>query len=46
MMQVEVTRCRQELPFVNGLFTEAKCTKSTEHLQHDTIKQKPSKVPK
>ncbi len=37
MMQVNVTGCKQELALMNALFTEAKCTKSTHHLQHDTI---------
>lgn len=38
-MQVEVTRYRQELAFINGYFTEAKCTKCTQHLQCDTLKE-------
>lgn len=44
-MQDYVTRCRQ-LAFVNGLFTEAKCIKSTSHLKNNVIKEKSSKVAK
>lgn len=29
-MQENVTRCRQKLAFVNGLFTEAKCSLKVE----------------
>lgn len=42
MMQVEVMPRSEELAFINGYFTEAKCAKCTHHLQRDTIKQESS----